>query len=448
MPTLDLNFIAQTFQAALNRPNAPVSRIVTDSRDIQAGDVFFALKGERFDAHDFVDEVLRRGALLCVVSREDCAHKAGCLKVADTERALGKLAQAWRMALQPTVLAITGSSGKTTLKEMTAAVLRHAFGAEAVLATQGNLNNHIGLPLTLLRLRAAHRFAVVEAGMNHAGELAYLTAIARPNTALINNALHAHIGCGFDGVADIARAKSELYQGLADDGLAIFPCEDAHAAIFQAASSNRRQRTFGIERGDVHAEQIVLHPTAVDFDLVIGAERARVKLPAPGRHNVHNALAAAALCMDFLGAAQIAAGLRDYRPSGSRLKMVQAACGARVIDDSYNANPDSMKAAVDVLAAFDAPRVLVMGDMGELGAAAADLHRQIGVYAREKSIEYGFFLGEQAALAAAAFGEKGQHFTDKTALTKALQTLIDSDSAILVKGSRFMKMEEVVQALL
>lgn len=449
MKKLDLHFISTTLQADLTRPNALVSRIVTDSRDIRVGDVFFALQGERFDAHDFVDEVLQKGALLCVVSRADCVGKSNCLMVADTEKALGQLAHAWRMAVNPAlkVLGITGSSGKTTVKEMTAAVLAHTFGADAVLATIGNLNNHIGLPLTLLRLTAQHRFAVIEMGMNHTGELAYLTDIARPDIALINNALHAHIGCGFEGVADIARAKSEIYSGLSDCGIAVYPDQDRHAEIFQAAAATRRQRTFGTLGGDVQAQNISLSPTDSRFDLILPSSRATVHLPAPGQHNIRNALAAATLCMEDLDAAQIAAGLADYRPTGARLRMVHAVSGARIIDDTYNANPEAMMAALDVLAAFPAPRLFVMGDMGELGDAAHDLHRQIGVYAREKGIEYGFFVGENSRAAADAFGANGQYFADKNQLTEAINTHANADATLLIKASRFMKMEEVVAAL-
>lgn len=448
MNILDLNWIHHTFQAALNCPNRPVAHVVIDSRDIQAGDVFFAIQGERFDGHDYVDAALAKGALLAITSRADCVGKEGCLNVDNTEHALGQLAKAWRMRLNPMVLGITGSSGKTTVKEMVAAILRRAFGAQAVLATAGNLNNHLGLPLTLLKLKPEHRFAVVEMGMNHAGELAYLSNLAKPDKALINNVLHAHIGCGFDSLADIARAKSEIYSGLPENGLAVYPADNEYQPIFQAAAQSCSIRTFGIGQGDVDAEKIVLEPTCSCFYLHLPQSAVEVHLPCAGHHNIHNALAAAALLADVVDAEDIARGLADYQTVGSRLRMLQAACGARLIDDSYNANPDSMKAALEVLAGFDAPRCFVMGEMGELGKHAPQLHWQVGEYARELGIEDALFVGEHAIQAAHAFGEKGQYFANKTDLIQCLKKIITKQHTVLIKGSRFMKMEEVLDALL
>ncbi|MBR5940275.1 MAG: UDP-N-acetylmuramoyl-tripeptide--D-alanyl-D-alanine ligase [Neisseriaceae bacterium] len=444
MSELTLSFVADVFQVSTPCPDFVVNQITTDSRTVQKNDVFFALLGDNFDGHDFVDEVLAKGAV-CVVSRADCVGKVGCLKVDDTLAALGKLAHAWRNKNpQVTVLAITGSSGKTTVKEMTAAILRRKFGNDAVLATLGNLNNHIGLPLTLLRLRKNHQYAVLEMGMNHFGELDYLTHIANPNIALINNALNAHIGNDFNGVADIAKAKSEIYAGL-NKGIAIYPNNDTNKTIFQAACGENQQRTFGIQNGDIAADNIQLHPTECEFTLNIKGVSVAVKLPAAGRHNVLNAAAAAALCADCVSPDDIAAGLKDYKPVGSRLRMISTDLGVRVIDDTYNANPDSMKAAIDVLAAFNAPRIFVMGDMGELGEQAADFHREIGKYAQEKGIEYALFTGELSQNAAEAFGENGKWFENKNALTEYLKSLIKPQTTVLIKGSRFMKMEEVVK---
>ena len=444
MSELTLSFVADVFQVSTPCPDFVVNQITTDSRTAQKNDVFFALLGDNFDGHDFVDEVLAKGAV-CVVSRADCIEKSGCLKVDDTLAALGKLAHAWRNKNpQATVLAITGSSGKTTVKEMTAAILRRKFGNNAVLATLGNLNNHIGLPLTLLRLRKNHQYAVLEMGMNHFGELTYLTHIANPNIALINNALNAHIGNDFNGVADIAKAKSEIYAGL-NKGIAIYPNNDTNKTIFQAACGENQQRTFGIQNGDIAADNIQLHPTECEFTLNIKGISVAVKLPAAGRHNVLNAAAAAALCADCVSPDDIAAGLKDYKPVGSRLRMISTDSGVRVIDDTYNANPDSMKAAIDVLAAFNAPRIFVMGDMGELGEQAADFHREIGKYAQDKGIEYALFTGELSQNAADAFGENGKWFENKNALTEYLKSLIKPQTTVLIKGSRFMKMEEVVK---
>jgi len=449
MKPLDLNFICQMLGLPMPSENQPVSRIVTDSRDIQDGDVFFALAGERFDAHDFVEDVLAAGATAVVVSREDCAALKGALKVDDTLTALQKLAKAWRENVNPFVFGITGSSGKTTVKEMLAGVLRHRFGGEAVLATAGNFNNHIGLPLTLLKLNEKHRYAVIEMGMNHFGELSLLTRIAGPNVTLVNNALRAHVGCGFDGVGDIAKAKSEIYEGLLADGIALIPCEDANIATFEAATAQLNAQTFGVASGDVHAENIELKPLSCEFDLVRGNERVAVVLPVPGRHNVHNAVAAAALALAAgLSLAEVSDGLKNFSNIKGRLNIKQGIKGATLIDDTYNANPDSMKAAIDVLAAMPAPRIFVMGDMGELGEdEAAAMHAEVGAYARDKGIEAAYFVGDNSVEAAETFGAEGLWFAAKDPLIQVLSHDLPERATVLVKGSRFMKMEEVVEAL-
>ncbi|MRN37759.1 UDP-N-acetylmuramoyl-tripeptide--D-alanyl-D-alanine ligase [Neisseria sp. N95_16] len=450
MKPLDLHFICQALNLSMPSENQPVQRIVTDSRDIQSGDVFFALAGEHFDAHDFVGDVLECGAAAVVVSREDCAWLEGALKVEDTLAALQTLAKAWRDNVDPFVFGVTGSSGKTTVKGMLAGVLRHQFGDEAVLATAGNFNNHIGLPLTLLKLNEKHRYAVIEMGMNHFGELSLLTRIAQPDVALVNNALRAHVGCGFDGVGDIAKAKSEIYEGLASDGLALIPCEDANIDTFKAATGRLNVKTFGAESGDVHAENIVLKPLSCEFDLVCGGERAAVVLPVPGKHNVSNACAAAALAHAAgLNLQQISDGLKHFSNIKGRLQIKQGIKGATLIDDTYNANPDSMKAALDVLAALPAPRVFVMGDMGELGEdEAAAMHAEVGAYARDKGIEFAYFVGDDSVEAAETFGADGLWFAAKDPLIQVMSHDLPPNAHVLVKGSRFMKMEEVVEALI
>ena len=449
MTALTQNFVRRLFRLPEIVTDSPINQITTDSRTAQRGDLFFALVGENHDAHDFVPDVLAKGAT-AVVSRGDCASFSGCLKVDDTLAALQTLAAAWRKQLNPFVYGITGSSGKTTVKEMLAAILRAAHGADAVLATAGNFNNHIGLPLTLLNLREQHRHAVIEMGMNHAGELATLTRIAAPNVALVNNAMRAHIGCGFNGVDDIARAKAEIYQGLPENGIAILPAEDAHLAIFQAAARAFQTLTFGATSGDVHAENIVLEALSSAFDLVYNGNRQAVQLPVAGKHNISNACAATALAIaGGIGQPEIARGLAAFSNIKGRLQRKNGIRQALILDDTYNANPDSMKAALDVLAKLPAPRVFVMGDMGELGEdEAPSMHEEIGVYARDLGIEYAYFVGDNSVQAAEKFGGNGLWFADKDPLIQVLAHDLPERASVLVKGSRFMQMEEVVAALL
>ena len=424
-----------------------ILRVVTDSRSAGEGDLFVALKGERFDAHDFVADVVARGA--CALVRDDFALEgAPLIRVADTRLALGRLAAGWAARQGARRVGITGSNGKTTVKEMVAAVLRHVAGSDAVLATAGNFNNDIGLPLTLLSIRPAHRFAVLEMGMNHAGELTYLASLARPEAALVNNAMRAHIG-HFGSVEAIAHAKAEIFSGLADTGTAIVNADDAHAALFAAAAGDRPRLAFGLSEGaDVSARSVVLAADACRFVLVTPQGEAEVKLSAAGEHNVRNALAAAALCVALgVSPAEIAAGLATFGGVKGRLQLGQAKCGARLIDDTYNANTDSMKAAVRVLAAYPAPRFFVMCDIGELGDGAPALHAEVGAAAREAGIEHFYTLGELARHAAAAFGEGAASFDDVDALCTELKKALTKDATVLVKGSRFMRMERVVAAL-
>ncbi|MDK4684905.1 UDP-N-acetylmuramoyl-tripeptide--D-alanyl-D-alanine ligase [Kingella negevensis] len=449
MKNLDLNFICKTLNLPKPHNNQTINRVITDSRQAQSGDLFVALIGKNHDAHDFVADVLAKGAI-ALVSREDCANFSGCLKVADTLTALQTLAAAWRKHINPFVYGITGSSGKTTVKEMLAGILRETYGADAVLATAGNFNNHIGLPLTLLNLRENHRYAVIEMGMNHFGELALLTQLAQPNVAYVNNAMRAHIGCGFNGVDDIARAKSEIYQGLQADGVAILPCEDANLPIFQAVTTQFKQMTFGAESGDIHAENIASEPLSSSFDLVYQGETQAIQLPVAGKHNVSNACGASALALaGGVKLAEIARGLANFSNIKGRLQLKHGLRNATVLDDTYNANPDSMKAALDVLAKLPAPRIFIMGDMGELGEdEAPKMHEEIGIYAKNLGIEMAYFVGENSVQAAEKFGADGLWFVDKDPLILSLVHDLPENASVLVKGSRFMKMEEVVENLI
>ncbi|RXZ44667.1 UDP-N-acetylmuramoyl-tripeptide--D-alanyl-D-alanine ligase [Crenobacter cavernae] len=428
--------------------DAAFERVTTDSRAVQKGDLFVALKGDRFDAHDFVAQALADGAAAAMVGRGFELEGANLIVVDDTRLGLGRLAAGWRARFNGRVVGITGSNGKTTVKEMLASILAAHAGADAVLATAGNLNNDIGLPLTLLKLTDRHRYAVIEMGMNHPGEISYLTGLARPEVALVNNALRAHLG-GFTGVEGIARAKAEIYEGLADDGVAIVPAEDEHAGLFRAAAGGHETLAFGLEHGDVTARDVVLEPAGSRFTLISPEGETLAELSAPGVHNVKNALAAAAMALSLSVPLQaIATGLAAFAGVKGRLQRKVGRGGVAIIDDSYNANPDSMKAGLDVLAVAPAPRVFVMGDIGELGDTAPMLHAEVGAYAKQKGIDALVTLGPLSRHAADAFGAGATPFDDRAALLAHLDIHLPAGATVLVKGSRFMKMETVVEHLL
>jgi len=422
----------------------------TDSRAIMPGMLFVALKGERFDGHDYVEQALTQGANCALVARDWAAAHAHLplIGVADTHLALGLLAAHWRARFHIPLIGVTGSNGKTTVKEMCAAILRADFGQHAVLATTGNLNNDIGLPLTLLKLHAPHHAAVIEMGMNHPGEIDYLTHLARPTIALVNNAQRAHLA-GLGTVADVARAKGEIFEGLGNNGVAVINADDPHAEFWRTMNRERRIVSFGFtSTADVHG---AWHPHGLGgtLDLVTPLGNTQLQLPVPGEHNARNALAAAAACFAAgVPLAPIVRGLEHFDNINGRLQRKRGHGGATVIDDSYNANPDSMRAAIDVLAALPGRRIFVMGDMGEVGEMAGQLHDEIGGHARSQGIELLFALGEKSVAAARNFGTEGRHFDSVEKLAAALRPLMDKDTTVLVKGSRFMKMERVVAEIL
>jgi UDP-N-acetylmuramoyl-tripeptide--D-alanyl-D-alanine ligase len=431
-----------------------IARVHSDTRSLQPGDLFVALKGEHFDAHDFLAQARQAGAAAALVERGRAPALAGlpALLVDDTRRALGELARAWRVRLRLPLIAVTGSNGKTTVTQMLASILRAAHG-DAAFATQGNFNNDIGVPLTLLRLRPAegggHRAGVVELGMNHAGEIAQLAAIAAPTVALVNNAQREHQEF-MQGVEAVARENGAVIEALPADGTAVFPADDAaHTPLWRQLAGARPTLTFGTDRrADVSG----------DATWADGGWRLRLHTPAgsantllriAGRHNVINALAATAGALAAgctLDA--VVHGLDAFEPvkGRSQLKPLQRA-GRQItlIDDTYNANPDSVRAAIDVLAELPAPRWLVLGDMGEVGSEGPAFHREVGAYARERGLDALWTAGALSADAARAFPQ-ARHFDTVDAL---LASLADAPRAasVLVKGSRFMKMERVVAAL-
>ena len=444
---LDLDAAARALGATRSGPNAAFSGVTTDSRKIRPGDLFVALRGERFDGHAFVAAALASNAAAALVE-EGVALGAGdvpLIAVRDTREALGRLAAFWRSRFTLPLVAVTGSNGKTTVKEMLAAGLRAAVGEDAVLATAGNLNNDIGVPLTLLRLREKHRFAVIEMGMNHVGEISYLTRLAQPGVAVVTNAGTAHIGEVGSREA-IARAKGEIYEGLGQLGVALINADDDYAQFWRELNRGRRAIDFGIDRPAAVSAQFELSPVGSLISIRTPDSAYVARVQVPGLHNVRNALAAAAAAY-ALGVAPdaVAAGLAAYAGTTRRLQRRVARGGATLIDDSYNANPDSVKAAIAVLAAAAGKRVLVLGDMGELGEAGPALHREMGQHARHAGIDHLLTLGELSEGTARAFGSGAKHFHELGELCSTLERLLGRDTTVLVKGSRFMHMERVVE---
>lgn len=416
--------------------------VSTDSRGIRAGDLFVALRGERFDGHDFLSSAAAAKAAAAMVERSYRGdYPVPALAVGDTRRSLGDLARYWRARFAPALVAIAGSNGKTTVKEMLAAIFRKHAGEGAVLATRGNLNNDIGLPLTLLGLRHAHRWCAIELGMNHKGEIAYLAGIARPTVALVNNAQREHLEF-MRSVEEVAAENGSVYAALGDDGVAVINADDPHAAFFRSRAGKRRTVDFGLGGGAVSARYRLAHLSS-EIHLSTPEGEAQATLAIPGLHNVRNALAAAASAFSVgIEPHTIAEGLTAFRPHAGRLQVRQAAGGATVIDDSYNANPDSVRAAIDVLASCPPPTALVLGDMGEVGEHGPEFHREVGAYARAKGVSQLLALGEATRHAVEAFGDGARRFEDVDDLVSNLEA-----KTILVKGSRFMKMERVVAAL-
>ena len=430
-----------------------IARVHSDTRTLRAGDLFVALKGERFDAHDFLPQAKAAGAAAALAEHGLAPAGLPGLEVDDTLAALQALAAAWRRRYALPLIAVTGSNGKTTVTQMIAAILR-AWQGDAALATQGNLNNHLGVPLTLLRLRPGHRAAVVELGMNHPGEIAELAAIAAPTVALVNNAQREHQEF-MASVEAVARENGAVLAALPADGTAIFPADDAHHAVWQALAGARRTLRFSLTghadlrldaewngAADAPHWAATLHTPAGDAELA---------LHVAGRHNLHNALAAAAAALAAgcpLDA--VVRGLASFAPVAGRSQVKGFQRGGErvtLIDDTYNANPDSVRAAIDVLATLPGPRWLVLGDMGEVGDQGPAFHREVGAYARERGIETLWAAGALCAEAASAFGAGARHFATVAELLAALPQA-PVCRAVVAKGSRFMKMEQVVAALL
>ena len=434
----------------------PIERVHTDTRTLAAGDLFIALKGEKYDANDFLTEAAQRGAVAAVAHHGLAAAGMPVIEVANSTLALGQLAAGWRAQFDLPLIAVTGSNGKTTVTQMIASILR-AWKQGDAFSTEGNLNNDIGVPMTLLRLRRSHQVGVVELGMNHPGEIAYLACIAKPTVALVNNAQREHLEF-MATVEAVALENGSVITSLDAGGTAVFPADDDYTPVWKKLSGTRAVLTFAAPgsglsvigvRADVTASarwsgnswQVVAATPSGPFEF---------SLHIAGRHNVKNALAATASALAVgVPLLCIASGLSAFAPVKGRSRaMVIPVQGhsLSLIDDTYNANPDSMRAAIDVLAELPGPRLLVMGDMGEVGDQGPQFHEEAGRYARERGIENLFALGSQSARAVSSF-ERGRHFENIEALNTTVLAELSNLGSVLVKGSRFMKMERVVNAI-
>ena len=490
-----LSQAAQVLNGKLIGPDVRFAAVSTDSRKIKTGDLFIALRGEHFDGYEFVAQAAQKGAVAALVNADsheahspvlspdettgettshltspakdagqvigyshstspakDAGQVAGyqhsVLLVDDTRLALGQLAAYWRKQFDIPLAAITGSNGKTTVKEMLAGILRVAAGSnDAVLTTHGNLNNDIGMPLTLLQLNAQHRYAVIEMGMNHPGEIDYLTRIACPDVALITNASGAHLA-GLGTVEAVAHAKGEIFAGFKPQGAAVINADDDYAPLWRSLAGTHPLLEFGLGQPADVSGQWQPQDAGLRLDAQTPSGDFSADLQVPGAHNARNALAATAAAIALnVPLEVIALGLEKFGGVAGRLQRKAARHGAILIDDTYNANPASLRAAISVLAQADGRRVLVLGDMGELGDNAAALHAEIGSEARNAGIEKMYALGDLSRNAVRAFGSGAQHFERIEDLQKALEDELDADTTMLVKGSRFMKMERVVQYL-
>ena len=450
---LDLREIAAALQADYSGVALPVNGVSTDTRTLQPGDIYVALRGDRFDGHAFIDAAVAKGAIAVVVDHavkpEALNSRVQQLIVKDTRAAYGLIARCNRRHFSGLVLGITGSAGKTTCKEMIAAILARCGNT---LATQGNLNNEIGVPKTLLQIDASHQYAVIEMGASRQGDIAYLCNFAEPTVGVVTAIMPAHLE-GFGDVDTIAQTKGEMFAGLAADGIAIVNVDEPYQALWQQQIGGRKFVSFGLDApADVSARVIDFSNEGTRFELKAPQGRIEISLALLGRHNLRNALAAAAATLT-VGAtlAAVRDGLAELKPVAGRLQPRRGLTGNTVIDDSYNANPGAMKAAIDVLAAYTGRRLLILGAMGELGPDSEALHREVARHARLRGIEGLWAVGPWAQAMAAEFGghaveNAARVFDSNEALLKEIRHT-DTADAILVKGSRSTRMEVVVAAL-
>ncbi|KTD00968.1 UDP-N-acetylmuramoyl-tripeptide--D-alanyl-D- alani ne ligase [Legionella geestiana] len=442
---MNLAFVAAVLGGTCSRDSRLSGGVSTDSRTLEPDSLFVALRGERYDGHQYIADAIARGAAAIVCERAPENVSVPVFVVPDAEKALAELARAHRETVDCKVIAVTGSNGKTTVKEMIAGIL-----PEPSMATRGNLNNHLGVPLSVLKLTPEHRYAVFELGANHPGEIAFTAHIVRPQVSLINSIAPAHIE-GFGSIEGVANAKGEIYAALPSEGAAVVNDDDAFAHHWDAMLGARRVWRFSAaHKADVYAENIHFDANGcAAFTLVSGTEALPVTLQVPGAHSVRNALAAATCCLAAdIGLQAIVSGLSRFQGVSGRLATFGGKGQSTIIDDTYNANLSSVLAAIDVLAARAGQRILVLGDMGELGAWAQSHHEQAGEAARSRGIDRLMTCGEFSAFAARAFGTGGAHFTSQSSLVEALLPCLDAQTTVLVKGSRAAGMEKIVRELM
>lgn len=417
--------------------------VSTDSRTIKAGELFIALRGPNFDGHQFIDKALAAGAAAVVAERAFNIDMP-CLVVKDSRLALGQLASAWRQQFSIPLIAVTGSNGKTTVKEMLASIFSQQGQP---LSTQGNFNNDIGMPLTLLRLDASHTAAIIEMGANHPGEIEYLSMLAQPTVAIVNNAAEAHLE-GFGSLEGVAEAKGEIYSGLPSNGVAVINVDDRFSYVWQELCEGKEFITFGLQQdADVMADYKMTYEGLL-LTIKTSGDVGEVLLPLLGRHNVMNALAATAAALATgVNFEMILQGLQNMQPVAGRLQFKTGIAGSRVIDDTYNANPASLRVGVAALMDFPGRHYLALGDMGELGEAAPQMHQQAGADAKQQGVDKLYAVGELAKHATVGFAEGAQWFAGQEEMIAALHNDLQQDVTLLVKGSRRMHMERVVEAI-
>lgn len=424
--------------------------VSTDTRTVKQGDLFVALSGNNFDGHDFVRHAKEKGAVAAMINSKSNIKNLSLdiplMLVNDTRLGLGQLAAYWRSRFSIPLVAVTGSNGKTTVKDMITCILQQLVGGVSkVLATVGNLNNDIGVPQMLLQLREQHKYAVIEMGMNHFGEILYLTKLAKPSIALITNAGAAHIE-GLGSVEAVARAKGEIFEGLGERGIAVINADDTNAPLWNKLAGNRQIIDFGLSKKAKVRGCYQLNSVDTEMKLKLPGGVVDLTLKVPGEHNVYNALAAAASAVALgISKEEIASGLAQFSGVKGRLQKKLCQNNAMLIDDSYNANPESVRAALAVLAKSPGKKVLVLGDMGELGKNAVSLHEHIGEEARLLGIDRLLTLGELSEHSVMKFGEGAQHFKCIEDLLGAIEDLLAPNVTLLVKGSRFMQMERIVK---